>query len=114
VILSTTHKGVDILNEIRQLSSTFIFAWGLTSGEEVEGGESLHRHSLNIDLIGSAVHLGDHHLIVRAVVGSKFIIGRSELLAVTTPGGIELHEDILVALEYQVYNTVRQVNECVR
>jgi hypothetical protein len=70
--------------------------------EEHQCGEPLDSQAGDINLVGGGVHLGDHNVLVVLELGTKLIPHRGELFAVAAPGGVELHEHILVVVQHQV------------
>lgn len=50
-------------------------------------------------LVHCGIHLADDHGVVVLVLFSKLVIDRSQLLAMPTPWGIELHKHILILVE---------------
>ena len=110
------------LHQIIQLSALLVLnGRGLIIAfKEVDRGESLHGHATDIHLVGSVVHLGNHHIFIisklltkllpdgcciRKPLGIKDIHTKRILtksLAVATPRGVELNEDILVVVQHNV------------
>merc|ERR1719383_1106644 len=62
--------------------------------EELDGGEALDLDDL--DLVGGGVHLGDNDGLAVLKVFAELVVDGLERLAVSAPGGVELHEDVLV------------------
>merc|ERR1719244_87045 len=61
--------------------------------DEFDGGESLDLDVLQ--LVGSGIHLGNDNGLMVLVLLPQFVPDRSQLLAVSAPGRVELHQDVL-------------------
>jgi hypothetical protein len=94
---------LQVLYEILHLSAAFVSDGLLIlSGEEHKSGESLDLKTLNVNLVGSRVHLGNHNILVVLEVSTDLIIDGGELLAVSAPRGIELYKDVLLVVDHKV------------
>jgi hypothetical protein len=78
------------------------------SGEEHKGGEALDRNVIVV--VGSAVHLSDHDVLVGRKCLAELLPNGCQSLAVTTPGGVELNKDILVILDDKLIKGIAHKN----
>lgn len=87
-------------NQTFKISVSFIFNWiALFSiGPEFKGGITFNFNGWNF--VGGRINLSDDNIWVVSNFVSEFFIDGSKLFAVTTPGGIEFNQDILVTVKY--------------
>lgn len=69
----------------------------VVSGEEEEGGESANVVG-GVDVVLGGVDLGDDDGLDLGEGGGELLVEGSESLAVTAPGRVELHEDVLLGV----------------
>mmetsp|Transcript_1189 Transcript_1189/g.2400 ORF Transcript_1189/g.2400 Transcript_1189/m.2400 type:complete len:221 (-) Transcript_1189:900-1562(-) len=91
------------LNKVLELTTRLVLDGLLVfAGEEVKSGESLDIKTININLVGGGVHLGDDNTVHGGELGTELIPSGGELLAVSAPGCVKLHKHILVVVHDNV------------
>lgn len=77
----------------------------VVGGEEVEGGETVDVNNVGVT-VGSGVNLGDEHAgHLREGLGQLVVDGR-QLLAVTAPRRVELHEHVLGLVKHDLFEAL--------
>ncbi|MPC20859.1 hypothetical protein E2C01_013821 [Portunus trituberculatus] len=74
----------------------------LVSLDKVKGGETIHLEAW-MNIIGCGIHLGHYHIWVGlGELLGQFLVHGLQALAVATPRGIELHQDIFLRLHHLI------------
>mmetsp|Transcript_28497 Transcript_28497/g.72627 ORF Transcript_28497/g.72627 Transcript_28497/m.72627 type:complete len:611 (-) Transcript_28497:1766-3598(-) len=63
--------------------------------DELQSGVATSLEGRNRNVVGSGINLCNHHIVILCELLAQLLIGRSELLAVSTPRGIHLNQNIL-------------------
>lgn len=91
------------LAQMLQISVSILkFNWVLfvPTGSKVDGGEPFDFVAVTGDIIGGGIHLGNDQVLVALVLLAQGSVHRLQLLAVPTPGCIELYEDVLLRVHH--------------
>mmetsp|Transcript_13096 Transcript_13096/g.36841 ORF Transcript_13096/g.36841 Transcript_13096/m.36841 type:complete len:214 (+) Transcript_13096:233-874(+) len=65
--------------------------------DPIDGGKALHVELAAWDIVGSGIHLGNHHLVIVLEGSANLGVDGGQALAVSAPWGIEFDHDVLAA-----------------
>merc|ERR1712196_183715 len=88
---------LEVFDEVGLGTPTFVDNWIalVISLEENKRREATHIDSWNINLIGGGVHLRNDHILLISEYFANLVVCRGELLAVSAPWCVELHQHVL-------------------
>jgi hypothetical protein len=94
---------LQVLNKVLKLAARLVLDGLLIlTGEEIKSRESLNIKTLNINLVGSGIHLGDDNTVDSGELITQLVPGGGKLLAMSAPGSVKLDKDILVVVHDNV------------